>query len=101
MKVVLNSVIDNDVKNGVFEVPNVVTSITDFAFHSCTNVEKVVIKNPQTYINPFAFNCCPSIKEICMPTKLIKEYSFHNFMQKYKITELSPSKTIDEGRGGK
>lgn len=100
MQIELKCVTDNDVKNGVFEVPEVVNKISDYVFHHCKTVKTVVIKNPRTYINPYAFNGCVSLKEIVMPAEVIKQNEYKHFMDQYKITELGKTKTADEGRGG-
>ncbi len=100
MQIELKYITDNDVVNGVFEVPEIVNRIADYSFHHCKAVKKVVIKNPKTYINPFAFNCCENLKEIVMPVELIKSNEGKRFMAQYKITELGKEKKLDDGRGG-
>ncbi len=100
MKIILDSIYDQDVKDGVFEVPEIVTTISDYAF-SCNTLKEIVIANPKTHIRPFAFNGCNNLEEIIMPKALIDVYSSSKFMEKYKVSSLEKCKSFDDGRGGK
>ena len=76
---ILLSVKDNDIKEGVFIIPNSVTSIGDFTFYGCTNLTEVEIPNSVTSIGDFTFYGCRNLTNIEIPNSVtsIGESAFY------------------------
>ena len=54
-------------KQGTFSIPDFVTSINDYAFSSCSNLDSIVIPNSVTSIGKYAFQYCTGLTELVLP----------------------------------
>lgn len=57
----------SDLKDGVCEIPDSVTSIGDYAFYKCSNLKSVIIPNNVTSIGFSAFENCISLTSVVIP----------------------------------
>ncbi len=81
-----------------FEIPNFVTSIGDYAFADCVNLEQIKIPNSVTSIGIHAFSCCVLLKEIEIPNSVntIKRAAFANCDSLISVV-IPDSVTVLEG----
>src|SRR5574344_1290973 len=65
-------------KQGVFAIPNSVTSIGSYAFSGCTGLTSIIIPNSVTTIGDGAFQNCSSLTSITIPNSItsIGGYAF-------------------------
>lgn len=49
-KKILYEVTDDDIENGVFEVPSEVSDIGKFCFYKCKSLKKIIFSNSNKYI---------------------------------------------------
>jgi len=61
-----------------YTIINTVTSIWDYAFASCTNIEYIIFETGSqlTAIRPRAFQTCTSLKEIVIPNTVTHIYNY-------------------------
>lgn len=64
---VLVRVVNADIIGGVFNIPDSVTSIGDYAFRDCTSLESINIPDSVTSIGYCAFYGCTGLKSIVIP----------------------------------
>ena len=53
-----------------YTIPNSVTSISDWAFYSCTNLTSITISNSVTNIGDYVFCGCESLMSITIPNSI-------------------------------
>ena len=60
------------------EIPNSVTTISNYAFRGCSSLTSVEIPNSVTTIGNYAFSCCSSLVSVEIPNSVttIGEYAF-------------------------
>ena len=61
---ILKSVLNHNIKNGVFVIPREVNSIVSFAFMNCDNLETLVMHDGLRNILTGAFSGCPNLKKV-------------------------------------
>ena len=81
---------------GTYTVPKGVTSIKDFAFNDCRELEEVILPDSIKEIGEGAFYMCLSLRSIIIPKHVqeIKESTFHSCTSLRKITIPSNVFTI-------
>lgn len=81
-----------------FKIPNSVTSIENWAFSGCTNMEKITIPNGVTSIGDDAFSDCIGLKSITIPDSVtsIGEFAFSDCTNLESITIPDGVKNITE-----
>ena len=69
---------NTEIKNLV--IPNNVTSISDYAFDSCSGLTSIIIPNSVTSIGNYAFQYCSGLTSVTIPNsvKSIGNYAFYN-----------------------
>lgn len=108
---VLIKVQDSDIKNGTFEIPQLVTGIADWAFQyskkleyikipenvkylghgifdNCINLKKVYLSKNITELPYSAFNSCDSLEKIEVAEDNKKYYSRNGVLYNKALTEL-------------
>ncbi|MCP0913280.1 leucine-rich repeat protein [Legionella sp. 27cVA30] len=64
---VLIKVLDSDIENGTFAIPNSVTRIGNDAFRDCSSLSDIHLPGGLTHIGAGAFDGCSSLSEIHLP----------------------------------
>lgn len=54
-------------KENFYEIPDTVTSIYDYAFDRCENLNEILLKEGIVTIGEYAFFCCSNLKNIAIP----------------------------------
>lgn len=108
---VLIKVQDSDIKNGTFEIPQLVTGIADWAFQyskkleyikipenvkylghgifdNCINLKKVYLSKNSTEVPYSAFNSCDNLEKIEVDEDNKKYYSKNGVLYNKSLTEL-------------
>lgn len=65
-----NELIKYEGTDSIIVVPNSITTIRDFAFYNCENLETITIPNSVTSIGSYAFYGCEKLKTIILPESL-------------------------------
>ncbi len=76
---VLVSVSDYDVKNGIVNIPDSVTSIGNWAFCRCNNLTSVTIPDSVTSIGGSAFENCSNLTNVIIGNGVMSIYDFTFF----------------------
>lgn len=79
----VTAIADNGFQDGSFKnvyIPDSVTSIGEYAFNSCANLESIRLSEKITHINVGMFQGCSKLKEIVIPdsVKTIQYYAFQD-----------------------
>ncbi len=84
---------------GVFEIPQFVDSIGDFAFSSCNNLNSIRIPNSIKDIGAGAFCSCEWLKNVTIPNDIttIKEHTFRECISLQNIIIPNSVKSIQVG----
>lgn len=61
---ILKAVLNHNIKDGVFVIPNEVNTIVSFAFMNCDNLETLVMHDGIRNILTGAFSLCPNLKKV-------------------------------------
>ena len=69
---VLERVYNQDIKNGVVEIPDSVTSIRMRAFKNCPSLTAITIPSGITEIDVDTFSCCPSLTTVIITNGVTK-----------------------------
>lgn len=66
-------------KNGIYEIPDTVINIGDYAFRGCSGLTKIEIPNSISFIGKCSFAGCSGLKFVRLPESLIavKERAFY------------------------
>ncbi len=56
----------------IYEIPDTVTKIDNYAFAYCYELDNVIIPDSVTEIGAFAFACCRSFKELVIPDSVVR-----------------------------
>lgn len=76
IEVVLTEVKNIDIKNGKYEISNIVTSIGSGAFGGCSGLTSITIPNSVTSIGDWAFSECSGLTSITIPDSVTSIESF-------------------------
>ena len=101
MKIVNNVLVkvnDEDIKDGTFIIPDVVTSIGEYAFLFCNSLKSIIIPESVTSIGDHAFSGCTSLKTITILEGVtsIGECAFYDCYALKTITIPEGVTSIDE-----
>ncbi len=55
-----------------YDIPHGVTTISDYAFHACSQLASVVFPDTLTAIGDYAFNYCEALTDITLPDSLLE-----------------------------
>lgn len=61
---ILKAVLNHNIKDGVFVIPNEVNTIVSFAFMNCDNLETLVMHDGVRNISTGAFSGCPNLRKV-------------------------------------
>ena len=77
-------------------IPNSVTSIGDYAFHKCHNLQSITIPNSVTNIGKCAFQLCQKLESITLPNniEILEEWVFSSCSCLVSITIPNSVKRI-------
>ena len=75
-------------ENSEYTIPNIVTSIDNNAFDSCSSLTEITIPNSVTSIGDSAFENCVSLTEIIIPDSVIS-IGNHTFYNCDNLTEIN------------
>ena len=70
------------------EIPDLITTIENYAFSDCVFLKRITISHSVTNIGRYAFSNCKSLQQIIIPesVKSIEERTFHNCESLQQIT---------------
>lgn len=71
-----------------YEVPTTVTTISDYAFYACNNLESIILPNNLKKIGTEAFKLCESLQGISIPNN-VSSIGNAAFMQCSALTEIN------------
>ena len=87
-------------KEEIYEIPNSVTSIENYAFYTCLNLKNIEIPNTVINIGDSAFGVCTNLIDIEIPDSVTKigdfAFSYCKGLKKINI----PNSVIKIGKGG-
>nr|WP_298624101.1 leucine-rich repeat domain-containing protein [uncultured Legionella sp.] len=89
----LSDVSDSDIRNGVFEVPEGVTSIGNEAFMSCRSLTEIILPNSATSIGDGAFMSCISLIKMTLPNS-VTSIGDGAFLDCTSLTEMTLSDSV-------
>ena len=74
-------------KNGIYEIPDTVINIGDYAFRGCSGLTKIEIPNSISFIGKYSFSGCTGLKSVKLSESLISvgEYAFQNCTNLEKV----------------
>lgn len=95
-KIIDNELIKYDGDDTKIKIPDTVTSIADFAFYDCNQLEEITIPKTITSIGNFAFYSCENIKYIDIPksVEIIGGGAFSYCKKLEKVSIQSKIRTI-------
>lgn len=98
---VLINVQDSDIKNGTFEIPNMIIGISDWAFQYSKKLEYIEIPENVQFLGHGIFDNCINLKKVKI-TKNITElpYSTFNGCDNLEIIEVSKDNKYYYSRNG-
>ena len=81
------------------ELPSSLTSIEDFAFVGCQQLNKMVIPSTVTYLGPGAFQLCQNLSDVSLSSNIerLNSYTFNNCISLQKITIGKGTREIKGG----
>ena len=74
-------------KNGIYEIPDTVINIGDYAFRGCSGLTGIEIPNSISFIGKYSFEGCTGLKCVRLSESLISvgEYAFQNCTNLEKV----------------
>ena len=74
-------------KNGIYEIPDTVINIGDYAFRGCSGLTEIEIPNSISFIGKYSFEGCTGLKCVRLSESLISvgEYAFQNCTNLEKV----------------
>jgi hypothetical protein len=90
---VLFDVINKDIVDGTFIIPDSVEWIRWRAFENCTSLKEIIIPDSVVLIRNWAFYRCTSLKEVIVSdsVKSIQHWAFENCTSLESITITNPN----------
>ena len=87
-KTKLLEVTNENIINGIFIIPDNITSIKEYAFYGCTSLKEIIIPESVTSIREYAFDNCTSLKSIIIPDSVtsIEKRAFYRCAALKSIT---------------
>lgn len=87
---------NTEIKNLV--IPNNVTSISDYAFDSCSGLTSIIIPNSVTSIGNYAFQYCSGLTSVTIPNSVtsIGDYAFRSCSKLTSVTIPNSVTSIGE-----
>lgn len=92
---ILSFVKDSEIINGVFMVPEGLTSIGSYAFCGCQSLKSISIPEGLTSIGRYAFYGCQSLESIKLPDSLTS-IGYHALLKCESLKPHDKNEIIDE-----